>query len=287
MWWHDVVVTGAARTVSVPGGEQFDPKTVLGPKGLRYKDRASRLGMSAALLALEEAGVAISRTKDGTASGGPGDASCGVVVSSNRGNLDTVCRAAAVIREQTVAGASPMDLPNASPNVVASSVAIRFGLKGPNVMLCSGADSGLEAVRAGAVMIGSGRADRVVVVGVEPANEVVARLLGVAESACFDGAAAVVLERRAGAGRHGSRPLARLAGWRRAASAERAAAGLPGETAPISSGFGDASGALGVLDAVEAARSIHAGAVEAARLDGGVDGESVLSLALERDGGAR
>jgi monoamine oxidase len=38
-----------------------------------------------------------------------------------------------------------MDLPNASSNVVASSVAIRFGLRGPNLMLCNGATSGLDA----------------------------------------------------------------------------------------------------------------------------------------------
>ena len=277
MWWHDVVVTGSGRAVSASRAEPFDPKTVLGPKGLRYKDRASSLGMSAALLALERAGLPIERKQDSTAGGGPGMESTGVVVSSNRGNLDTVCGTAAAIRKETVAGTSPMDLPNASPNVVASSVAIRFGLKGPNVMLCSGTGSGLEAVRMGAVLIGSGRTNRVVVVGVEPANGFVASLLGLDAAACFDGAAAVLLESRASAARRGAPALARLAGSRRTTFPMR-----PQQDRD----YADASGALGVLRTADAAESIGSGAVAAALVADGPEG-AVLNLALERDGGAR
>lgn len=266
MWWHDIVVTGVGTALAEAPGARFDPKTVLGPKGLRYKDRASQLGMSAALVALEGAGQSIPRAEDGTVRNSPLSTDTGVVVSSNRGNLDTVCRAAAAVRDETADGTAPMDLPNASPNVVASSIAIRFGLQGPNVMLCSGEGSGLEAVRMGAVLIGSGRASRVVVVGVEPANETVAALLSIED--CFDGAAALVLEHRSTA----RRPLAELAGWRRTA----------GPT--TGTGHEGASGARGVLRTVEAVQDIAAGSAESAQVaDAERDG---LLLTLQREGAA-
>ncbi|MDN3243809.1 beta-ketoacyl synthase N-terminal-like domain-containing protein [Glycomyces tritici] len=267
MWWRDIVVTGVGVTLADASGARFEPKSVLGPKGLRYKDRASQLGMSAALLALESAGQEIVRAADGTVRNGPLSPDTGVVVSSNRGNLDTVCRAAEVIRDQSAAGTAPMDLPNASPNVVASSIAIRFGLQGPNVMLCSGEGSGLEAVRMGAVLIGSGRAARVVVVGVEPANAAVAALLSIEDADCFDGAAALVLEHRSSA----RRPLAGITGWQRA--------GGPA----ASEGHEHASGARGVLLTVDAVQAIANGSASADVADAGRDG---LRLALHREGSA-
>jgi hypothetical protein len=83
-----------------------------------------------------------------------------------------VCRIAAAVRQEGYRAVSPLETPNASSNVIASTIAIRYGLTGPNVMLCNGATSGLDAVRLGARLIRAGRAEQVVVVGAEPDDEV-------------------------------------------------------------------------------------------------------------------
>ena len=71
---------------------------------------------------------------------------------------------------------SPLDAPNASSNVIASTIAIRFRFGGPNLMVCSGTTSGLDALALSRLLLQPGRADRVVVVGAEPDDAVAARL---------------------------------------------------------------------------------------------------------------
>ncbi|MCX4803092.1 3-oxoacyl-ACP synthase [Streptomyces sp. NBC_01214] len=278
-----VVITGVG--VLVPGADSpesllagppagapaIDPAALVGKKGLRFKDRATQLAYCLAQAALRDTGLL---GTDGLAV--PGE-SVGVVASSNFGNLDTVARALDTIRSQTVSATSPMDLPNASSNVVASSTAIRFGLRGPNLMVCNGATSGLDALHWGATMITSGRADRVLVIGVEPDNEVVRRLLGDGRTG-VDGGAAVVLERHAAARDRSARVRAVYRGYAmtrdvRSCVASLAARGaantaparwhapagdLPDDLLPgvprdgFGPGLGEASGALGVLQAAAA-----------------------------------
>ncbi|HEX5116354.1 MAG TPA: beta-ketoacyl synthase N-terminal-like domain-containing protein [Pseudonocardiaceae bacterium] len=272
-----VVGTGvAARVLTSPGDvlgqpvdptARFDPATLLGGRGLRYKDRATRLGLLAANRALADAGLL-----DATGTTVPA-ASVGVVVSSNLGNLDTVCRTAGAIATGSVTDAAPMDLPNASSNVVASSIAIRFGLRGPNVMVCNGPSSGLDAAFLAASLILACRVPRVVLVGVEPVNDVVEHLADDPAGDLFDGAAAAVLESETSATARGAVPLARLGGYARRtttdASVDRAlGAGPPpglwfagrATAAPpavadvcrkdLEAELGAASGALGVLQVV-------------------------------------
>lgn len=262
---HDVL----GRPVEpVPG---FDPAALLGGRGLRYKDRATRLGLLATARALDDAGLL-----DPAGTGGvlASSESVGVVVSSNLGNLDTVCRTAAAIANGTVADAAPIDLPNASSNVIASSIAIRFALRGPNVMVCNGASSGLDAAFVAASLIESGRVRRVVLVGVEPVNGVVEAL--VHSPAPFDGAAAVVLESEASAGARGAAALARLGRHARRADADESVDRVLADAEPpglwlvdrttaapprirnvhredLEAGLGTASGALGVLQVVAGA----------------------------------
>lgn len=278
----------------------FDPAALLGGRGLRYKDQATRLGLLAAARALGDAGLldaagtdggkgsaagkgpAVSKgpaagkdpaVSNGSAAGLVPSASTGVVVSSNLGNLDTVCRTAGAIAAGTVADAVPIDLPNASSNVIASSIAIRFGLRGPNVMVCNGASSGLDAAFLAASLIAAGRVCRVVLVGVEPVNDVVENLAHVPAQGLFGGAAAVVLEPEASAKARGAVPRARLGRYARCASAADSAGraisdgGPPGlwlasrtTAAPpafanvhmedLEAKLGTASGALGVLQVV-------------------------------------
>lgn len=176
---------------------QAEPEARLGGKGLRYKDRATRLGLSAAKAALEYAGLPSDPKEQLDCD------SFGVIVSSNLGNLDTVCRTAEAIRASSVDATSPMDLPNASSNIISASIAIAFKLQGPNMTICNGATSGTEALYIAANAIRARRAERMLVVGVETANDIILRLMnesaqvwaGRTPDLCLgDCAGAVVLE---------------------------------------------------------------------------------------------
>lgn len=160
---------------------------LLGRRGLLAKEPATRLALCAVRHLL------------GPPSGGPPDPRTGVVVSSNLGNVATVRRVAGAA---TVRDVSVLEAPNASSNVIASTIAIWFRLGGPNLTVCSGAGSGLDAVALGTLLLRAGRADRVVVVGAEPDDEVAAAVHRGRGTACGAplraGAAAVLLEAAAG-----------------------------------------------------------------------------------------
>jgi 3-oxoacyl-[acyl-carrier-protein] synthase II len=161
------VFLGAAGTE--PALPPEEAHRLLGRKGLLYKEPATRLALCAVHRAL---GLPPGRP-EGPVEGGPETA---VVVSSNYGNVQTVREVVATVRAGSRKDVSPLQAPNASSNVIASTVAIRYGLAGPNLMLCSGAVSGLQALRLGALLIRAGRAERAVVVGVEPVDDTVRRL---------------------------------------------------------------------------------------------------------------
>jgi 3-oxoacyl-[acyl-carrier-protein] synthase II len=162
----------------------FDPESQLGKKGLRYKETATLMALCVAKRVLQRAGLNTTVA----------DTGCGVVVACNTGNLDTVCRASQTIQEQHVDATSSMDLPNASSNVVASTVAIRFGLQALNVLVTSGSSASLDALLLAANTIRNGRAQRMVVISVETDGPALRDL-----PAVLEGAFAVVLESGASA----------------------------------------------------------------------------------------
>jgi 3-oxoacyl-[acyl-carrier-protein] synthase II len=183
----------------------FAPRDTLGDRGLRYKDRATQLALCAAAHALADAGLDRHDTATLAAE------SFGVIVSSTFAIADTVCRVVETVHAGGVEATSPMDLPNASANVASSSIAIWFGLAGLNLTVSSGSTSGVDAIHLAASAIRAGRAQRMIVVGVEPADDVVAQLMadaGGQKLELFDGACAVVLEARSVAAARGARALA-------------------------------------------------------------------------------
>jgi 3-oxoacyl-[acyl-carrier-protein] synthase II len=244
----------AAELLSVARAEHppVDPAALIGRKGLRYKDRATQLALCAAGAALTDAGHA---------GAGPAD-DVAVVVSSNLGNVDTVCRVTTEIAATGSAGISAMDLPNASSNVIAAEVAIRHGLRGPNLTFCNGGTSGLDAIYWALILLAVGRAQRVLVVGVEPDTPQARALTG--RDRILDGAAAVLLGRPEVPGR--ARVSLPVRGADTAAcTAELAARGAPGVWFPperstmagadvfdLWAGRGAAGGAAGVLQCVAA-----------------------------------
>ncbi|MFC4014144.1 beta-ketoacyl synthase N-terminal-like domain-containing protein [Nonomuraea purpurea] len=157
---------GALR---VPACSAEQAHELLGRKGLLAKDEATRLALCAVHRAL-------GRPPRAPRPDHPADPATAVVVASNLGNTATVARIAAEARERGARSVSPLDAPTASSNVIAGAVAIWFRYGGPNLTVCSGATAGMDAIWLGCLLLRSGRAEQVVVVGVEPGDPVAAAL---------------------------------------------------------------------------------------------------------------
>lgn len=277
---------------AVRAADPVDPAARLGRRGLRYLDRASQLALCAARDALRDAGLPAG-----------GDAGVAVIVSTNLGNLDTVCQVAETIADRGTDRVSPMALPIASSNVTAAAVATRFGLRGPNLTFTNGATSGLDALFWAGLLVGAGRCRQALVVGVETTNPVVAQLLGRPAGELLDGAAAVLV-----GGAPGARPLARLGRHARrpgvAACVEEVLAGSPGPApglwltdgpadppppvpvpeTDLTAVFGAASGALGVLQCAAAVGWFAGGATGTALLTAGSDRDDAVAGQLLEPG---
>jgi 3-oxoacyl-[acyl-carrier-protein] synthase-1/3-oxoacyl-[acyl-carrier-protein] synthase II len=116
-------------------------------------------------------------------------AGAGVVVGTALATLETNAIFAARLRERGAAAAEPRRFPYTSPNAVAGECSIAFGLTGPSFSTGGGMHAALEAMAAGALLVESGDADRVVVVGVDDAGPVTRELA----PAIHSGAVAVLL----------------------------------------------------------------------------------------------
>ncbi|HZM75673.1 MAG TPA: beta-ketoacyl synthase N-terminal-like domain-containing protein [Candidatus Limnocylindrales bacterium] len=316
---HDIAITGVG--FEIPGAADaaqlidhavtgrrltpapFDPRATLGERGLRYKDRATLLGLCAAVKALEAAGWA-----KGT--GVPDPSSCGVVVCTELGLVDTVAKVVSTIHEDSVIRCGPMDLPNVSGNVTAAHIAIWCGLRGLNLTVTAGATSGVEGLRHAAMAIRAGRATRMIVVGVEPADPTVTRLLAAtaarhgddpARLRAFDGAAAVVLEAAPAARDRGANAYAYLDGYMCTEQVpnheapdtmwfapcdqhrrDRVSASGPRHVVTLSRALGEASAALGVLQCATAATLVAGGPAKRILVSaGGCWGAPYASMTLE------
>ncbi|MEV8476449.1 beta-ketoacyl synthase N-terminal-like domain-containing protein [Streptomyces sp. NPDC051173] len=300
-------------THTAEGATPVDPAARIGKKGLRYLDQATRLALCAARDALNAAGLMTGDARLAVTGGGaqavaaellvPPE-SVAVVVSSNFGNLDSVCEVAtAVAADGGTRLLSPVYAPRLSSNVTASEVAIRFGLRGPNLMVCNGPTAGLDAVHWATVLLSADRARHVLVVGVEPANDVVRRLTG--HENPLDGAAALVLESPAAAAERDAPVLAGLDGYVRTggladclsvlggvprawlASRHAPADVLPGVPRhDLEDRWGPASGALGVLQCVAAVGHFAVGGRGPVYAVAGTDtDDAVAGLVLTAPGG--
>lgn len=173
----DVVVTGMSvvvpqenmQSIIKKGGfpsevvHAYDP-SVLGNRGLRYKDIATVYALTSVFHALQSINYnQLSSDEKITTS---------VVVSNVFGNFETVCRAIEVLEKFGHSDyLSMLDAPKASSNVTASNIAIKFRFSGPNITICNGERSGIDAVYFGKNLIRTGRAQRVIIVGVEAITE--------------------------------------------------------------------------------------------------------------------
>ncbi|MFC8527833.1 beta-ketoacyl synthase N-terminal-like domain-containing protein [Nocardia sp. NPDC057227] len=264
----------------------------LGGRHMRHKDRASRLALRSVERALIDAGLPTEPTDS--------FGRTATVVSSNYGNLDSVCEFTGRIAEESTTALSPLGLPHVSSNAIAGWVAIRHRLNGPNVTLCNGRTSGLDALHWAATLIRAGRADMAVVVGIEPDTEPVRRLLAIEPGKpLLDGAATLILEAAAFATNRRASVRAVVGSLSRTASVAAALRelgespglwltppGLSGNEIPFPSidltqRFGECSGALGLLQGAAAVAHFDRGDPRPVHATcGGRPGGDVVTLSL-------
>lgn len=197
---------------------------------MRLLDRATRLALVAAHLALEDAGIQEAHGgSEGGARAAPGRAGTapGIVMGTSFGSLSSITGFIRERRANGPGGLNPSLFPNTVINSPASQVAIRFGLRTICTTVTAGWASGLAAIGYGMEALERGRADVVLVGGCEelaPENLKVYGDLGLlapdgpcrpgsgrgtvlGEGACF-----LVLERAEAASARGARVFAHLTG---------------------------------------------------------------------------
>ncbi|MCG2712730.1 MAG: beta-ketoacyl-[acyl-carrier-protein] synthase family protein [Candidatus Omnitrophica bacterium] len=136
----------------------FDPKEILGPKGLRNLDRATLLIASAAKLALEDSGTSVNEENTGD---------IGVVTATTLSIASDIAEFTKEVVQDGPGMVNPALFPPTTMNFPSSHLAIRYKIKGFNTTVSTGYSAGLDALKYAVDMIDSGRAKAVLVGSVE------------------------------------------------------------------------------------------------------------------------
>ncbi|HEX5659227.1 MAG TPA: beta-ketoacyl synthase N-terminal-like domain-containing protein [Polyangiales bacterium] len=152
-----------ARLAEVP---DFDAAQYLGDKGLRNLDRATKMLVVAAKLALEDAGL----KTDGAFTSVPSER-VGICAATAYGSLDSITEINRVAELEHPRYLNPSRFPNTVINAAAGYVSIWEGLEGPNVTVVDGNCGGADVVLTAQTHLACGRADALLVGGFEVLNE--------------------------------------------------------------------------------------------------------------------
>lgn len=138
--------------------KDFDPLLYLEKKGLRLFDRTTKLILTASKLALDDARYTVGvENEDRT----------GLVVGTTTGSVWSISEFDKQALKEGLHSVNPALFPNTVMNAPASQAAIRFGIKGFNTTVATGFTAGLDALKYACDFVRLGRADAVLVGGVE------------------------------------------------------------------------------------------------------------------------
>lgn len=139
--------------------KDFDPTSYMEHRTARRMDRFAQLGVAAARLALEDAGL----SPDGHAD------RIGVLVGSGVGGLGTFQEQCEVYAERGPTRVSPLFIPMMIANMAAAQISMELGLQGPLSCATTACASGNHALGDATEIIRRGQADAMVSGGAEAA----------------------------------------------------------------------------------------------------------------------
>ncbi|HET89540.1 MAG TPA: beta-ketoacyl-[acyl-carrier-protein] synthase II [Chloroflexi bacterium] len=142
----------------------FDPVSIFGRREARRNDRFTLFALEAARQAIADANLAFD---DGLGR------TTGVLIGSAIGGILTLLENYDVLAESGPRRVSPFMVPMMMPNAASGTVAIVYGLQGPNLSLASACATGSHAIGEAAEIIRRGHADVMIAGGSEA---VIARL---------------------------------------------------------------------------------------------------------------
>ncbi|MBF0504792.1 MAG: beta-ketoacyl-[acyl-carrier-protein] synthase family protein [Candidatus Omnitrophica bacterium] len=156
----DITVFDTSEFKIKVGGEitGFSPKEILGRAGLVDLDRATTLLSCAMKFALEDSGIDIDKSNRQR---------LGISAGTTFANFDSLFEFDKTCLIEGPACVNPSRFPNAVINSPASRAAIRFGIKGFNTTISSGACAGADAIDHAFHMLCFDRADQVLAGAVE------------------------------------------------------------------------------------------------------------------------
>jgi 3-oxoacyl-[acyl-carrier-protein] synthase II len=187
-----------------------------GSHSFRRVAGATKYALAAMSLAIRDAGFSV---------GAFGGERAGIVATITHGAVTYSVDFHRVLLLEGPLAASPLHFSESVPNAPAGNGAIAFQVRGPVHTLMGEEPVGTQAIDLAAGLIRAGLADRLLVVGTEEWNELVAHAYGQCDSAArrlpdpgevpplSEGAAALVLEPEDAVLRRGARPHAVLLGW--------------------------------------------------------------------------
>ena len=139
--------------------KDFDAADFMESREARRSDRFTRYAVAAAVEAVEKAGwdgnVPFERER------------VGVIIGSGIGGIETLETQHSVLLERGPSKMSPFTVPLLMINGAAGSVAMRFGLNGPNYASVSACATGAHSIGEAAQMIRNGLADAMIAGGSE------------------------------------------------------------------------------------------------------------------------
>jgi 3-oxoacyl-[acyl-carrier-protein] synthase II len=136
----------------------FDGAALFGSREARRMDRFTQFALAAALEAFEQAGLkpeALDRDR------------VGVVIGSGIGGISTLLAQVEEMRQRGPERVSPFLIPMMIADSAPATIAIRLGLRGPNIAMATACASGANAIGEAAEMIRRGDADVMLAGGAE------------------------------------------------------------------------------------------------------------------------
>jgi len=138
--------------------KDFDPAAILGNREARRMDRFTQFAIVAAMEALEEADLKIDDSNRDR---------IGILIGTGIGGIGTIMEQAEVMRERGVDRLSPFLIPMMIADSAAGILAIRIGVRGPNMAIATACASGNNAIGDAMETIRRGAADAMIAGGAE------------------------------------------------------------------------------------------------------------------------